>query len=283
LRENGHEVKEIKTDDENFEEELRETEVLLIMTYTIVNKELLSKAPKLKYVLRQGVGLDNIDVDLCKERGIEVINSPASNAVSVAEHTVLLILACMRNLIHANRLVKKGEWKREKTTELKGKTVGILGFGAIGREVARRLRGFGVGMIAYDVYKDEETAKELGVKFVGINKLMKDSDIISIHVPLLPSTRAMINEKIIEKMKDGVIIVNTARGGIIDEKAMIAALERGKIAFAGLDVFESEPPENKELLYLENTILTPHIAGATKEAYSKMCLFAVKKFLEKTK
>jgi D-3-phosphoglycerate dehydrogenase len=259
--------------------DIEDADALIVRTYTQVDKKLLDSAPKLRYVVRCGVGLENIDVEACKSREIKVINAPGSNADSVAEHTVLMILASMRNIVNSHNRVS--EWDREQFTgrELKSKVVGLLGFGAIGREVAKRLSGFGVKILAYDVFMDEEKAKELQAKPVGLDELLEESDIISVHVPLLESTHHMINESTISKMKDGVVIINTSRGAVIKEKSLISGLSTGKVSFAALDVFENEPLSESGLLKLNNVILTPHIGGVTHESFERMCSDPISKML----
>jgi D-3-phosphoglycerate dehydrogenase len=257
-------------------EDLKDADALVVRTYTSVDEKLIKSAPKLKYVVRCGVGLENVDVETCKSRGIKVINAPGSNADSVAEHTVLMILASMRNIVNSHNRVS--EWNRELFTgrELKSKVVGLLGFGAIGREVAKRLGGFGVQILAYDVFMDEKKADELNAKPVELDELLKESDIISVHVPLLESTHHMINEETISTMKDGVVIVNTSRGAVIKEKALVSALSTGKVS---LDVFENEPLSESKLLELKNVILTPHIGGVTHESFERMCSDPISRML----
>lgn len=252
---------------------LRDADVLIVRTYTKVNRDLLEKAAKLKYVVRCGVGLENVDVKTCRSRNIKVINAPGSNSDSVAEHTVLMILASIRNLVNSHDHVRGGGWERQgfMGKELRGKTVGLLGFGAIGRSVAKKLGGFGVDIVAYDVFMDEQKANSLGVRPVELDELLKSSDIISVHVPLLESTYHMINTPSIEKMKGGAVIVNTSRGAIIDEEALANALRSGKLSFAALDVFENEPPVGSKFFELDNVLLTPHVAGVTVESFERMC------------
>jgi len=269
----GHDVFKTEQGTSEFERHIRDTDALIVRTYTKVNKELLKKAKSLRYVIRCGVGVENIDVGACESKGIKVINAPGSNADSVAEHTVMMILASMRDLVASHDHTKNGGWDRQKTVgrELKGKTVGLLGFGATGRSVAEKLKGFGVNILAYDVLMDEQKAGQLGAKPVGLEELARNSDIISVHVPLLDSTHHIVNREFMDKMKGGAVIVNTSRGAIIDEAALISALESRKLSFAALDVFENEPPEGSELLKLANVLLTPHVAGVTVESFERMC------------
>ncbi len=268
-----HEVFKAQFGTEEFFNRIKDADALVVRTYTNVNKKLLDKALRLKYVVRCGVGLENIDVVACESRGVKVVNAPGSNADSVAEHIVMMMLASMRNLVNSHNHVKGMGWERQKFVgkELKGKTVGLVGFGAIGRAVAGRLRGFGVDVLAYDVFMDEQKAKELSAKPVELNELLRSSDMISIHVPLLDSTRHMVNEEFIRMMKDGAVIVNTSRGAIVDEDALISRLRDGKLSFAALDVFENEPPVGSKLFELDNVLLTPHVAGVTVESFERMC------------
>ena len=269
--------------EKDLKDHISDADVLIIRTYTIADKNLLSKAKKIKYLIRCGVGLENVDTDYCKERGIKVINAPASNSDAVAEHTILLILASLKNLVGLDASVRRGEWNRDPVTGLADKTVGILGFGHIGKEVARRLQGFDAKLLAYDVVQDKETAEKLGVKFVTLENLLRESDVVTVHVPLLKQTRHLLDSRRISMIKKGTIVVNTSRGAVIDEKALANALKSGHIVFAGIDVFESEPPTKSLLLPLKNTILTPHIAGLTKESFRRMCVQPIKEFLEDMK
>lgn len=277
----GHEVSKTSYDSQDFVKELRSAEVLVVRTYTKVDKDLLKLAPNLRYVIRCGVGLENIDTKACESDNIKVLNAPGSNAESVAEHVVMFILASKRNLVNLDNHVRKGKWKPEHLgTELMGKTIGLIGFGNIGKKVAERLQGFGVKIISYEIYKDHDTAKRLGVEFVELDELIEESDAISIHVPLMKETFHMINQNSIERMKQGVIMINTARGAIIDEDALVNALESGKVSFAALDVFKDEPMDNEKLRRMENVILTPHIAGVTKESFERMCTQPIEQFLK---
>jgi D-3-phosphoglycerate dehydrogenase len=271
--------KDFKSPD--FEEEIKDADALVVRTYTSVCSALINKAKNLKYVIRCGVGLENVDLEYCGKNGIKVINAPGSNAESVAEHVVMVILAANRNLIGAHNHTLSGNWRNNLLgRELLGKTVGLLGFGNIGKKVAERLQGFGVKIISYEIYQDHETAKRLGVEFVDLDDLIRNSDVISVHVPLMKETHHLIDEKRISEMKDGVIIINTARGAIIDEKALLSSLKSGKVSFAALDVFENEPDIGDDLKKLDNVILTPHIAGVTDESFNRMCVQPIQKLIE---
>ncbi|UCD07180.1 MAG: hydroxyacid dehydrogenase [Candidatus Aenigmatarchaeota archaeon] len=267
---------------------LEDYDVLLIRTYTKVDKGVLNRAKKLKAVIRAGVGLDNIDVEECKKRDIRIYHSPGSNANAVASHTVALIFAVLRKIAKADKHVREGKWDREEflSHELDDKVIGIVGFGAIGKLVAKKLSGFDVDFLAYDPYltkeqiEDAEEAKRRVKKLDDLHELIRKSDIITIHVPLMPETRYIIGEKEFKIMKPHAILINTSRGGVVDEKALIEYLKKDKLYGAGLDVFEEEPPKNRELLELHNVVLTPHTAAMTEQAHRNMSVQAVESFLK---
>lgn len=230
------------------------------------NDDVFRLAPKLKTMARFGVGVDNIDLNAAKEHGIIVCNSPGINSSAVAEQAVALMLSLIRNIPEMNSAVRKGEWPRPMFHEIKSRTIGFLGFGAIARNVAQRLAGFGPEMIAYDKYPDQEAADKLGVRLVSQEKVLKESDIISIHLPATDETKHLINKETIQQMKDGVYIVNTARGSIVNEADMAEALESGKAAGFGTDVFEHEPIDlSGPLFKYGNFIATPHVSAETYE------------------
>ncbi len=241
-----------------------------------IDREVIEAAPKLKMIQRTGVGTDMFDMEVLKEKGIPVYVNMGVNARSVAEHAMMMILSVIRRLTIVNRNVKNGIWQKQDTgvqsNELGGKTVGILGMGNIGRNLAEMLKGFNVKIVYYDMYRlNPYREKELNVEYVTLNEVFERSDIISLHCPLTPETRKIINEETIAIMKKGVIIVNTARGGLIDEAALIKALEMGHIKGAGLDVFEKEPPEKTNpLLNFDNVTVSPHMGGLTYEAFQSM-------------
>lgn len=230
------------------------------------NEDVFKLAPKLKGMARFGVGVDNIDLNAAKEHGIIVCNSPGINSSAVAEQAVALLLSLIRNIPEMNRAVRKGEWPRPMFHELKSRTIGFLGFGAIARNVAQRLAGFGPEMIAYDKYPNQEAADKLGVRLVSQEEVLKESDIISIHLPATDETKHLINKETIQQMKDGVYIVNTARGSIVNEADMAESLESGKAAGFGTDVFEHEPIDlSGPLFKYDNYIATPHVSAETFE------------------
>ncbi len=230
-------------------------------------EEAMSAAPKVKILARYGTGMNSVDTEAAKRHGIIVTNCPGVNANSVAEHIMMLLLAGLRDLPRMNEMTKEGQWKNLNFHEVTGKTVGILGFGFIGKLVAKKLTGFDCRTIAYDVVHDEETAAKYNVEFKSFEELMAESDIICILVPLLPSTENMINRESLKLCKKGVVIVTDARGEVVDEKAMYEALTSGQVGFFASDVFVHEPatPENTPLLTLPNVIATSHNGAESYE------------------
>ena len=230
----------------------------------IYDDDMLAAAPKLKLVVRFGVGTDNFDLEAMKRRGIAV--GVISNNNSVAEFAVALILGIMKNLHLFDNAVRQGQWSRFTMRELKAKTVGSLGFGRIGKRLAELLSGFDVELVAYDPYMNKEDAKRLNVKPVTLDELLSSSDVVSLHIPATPETYHLINRETIAKMKDGVYLINTSRGALIDEAALKEALEAGKVAGAALDVFEKEPvTKDLTLNSLDNILLAPHVAALSVE------------------
>jgi len=244
-------------------------DALIVRSSTKVTREIIEAATRLKVIGRAGVGVDNIDVDAATRKGIIVLNTPSANTISAAEHTIAMMLSLSRNIHLANHSLKKGEWNRGKFTgvEVFNKTLGVIGLGRIGTEVVKRAQGLGMKVLAFDPYLSREGAERLKVQLVPLDRLLRESDYITVHTPLTPETRGMIGDKEFEMMKDGVRIINCARGGIIDEKALYNALVSGKVAGAALDVFETEPPPpGNPLLKLDNVLVTPHLGAATREA-----------------
>ena len=238
--------------------------------------DMLSKAPKLKMIQRTGVGLDSLDLDAIKARGIPLYVNRGINAQSVAEHALLLMLACLRQLTVADRNTRRGVWLKQehgvKTRELHGKTVGIVGMGSAAKALVRLLKPFGVNILYYDPFRaDEAFEKDAGISYSDLDALLSRSDIISLHCALTGDTANLINRESISRMKDGAIIVNTARGAIVNAEDLKQALESGKLAFAALDVHAREPVGADYCLSgLENVILTPHIAGVTADSFGEM-------------
>lgn len=248
---------------------IKDYDALLVRSATKVTKDIIASADKLKVIGRAGVGLDNVDLEAATQKGIIVMNTPGGNTISTAEHAVSLILSLSRNIPQANISLKKGEWQRSKFmgVELYSKTLGIVGLGKIGSEVAKRAFAFGMKVLAFDPFLSKEVAEALGVEIVELQDLFKRSDIITVHAPLTAETKYMISDAQFAMMKDGVKIINCARGGIIDENALVRAVKSGKVSGAALDVFEKEPPSpDTQLLKLDNVILTPHLGASTEEA-----------------
>jgi D-3-phosphoglycerate dehydrogenase / 2-oxoglutarate reductase len=247
---------------------LAEADALVVRSAVQVDDALLEKAPKLRVIGRAGVGVDNIDTDAATRRGIVVMNTPGANAVAVAELTIGLMLALARKLPAANSGMHAGRWEKKSLqgTELRGKTLGILGLGRIGLEVARRARGFGLEIIAADPFVSAAVARENGISLVSLDELFAKADYLTLHVGLTPQTAEIINAKTLAGMKKGVRIINCARGELVDDAALAAALKSGQVAGAALDVFAHEPLTDSPYFELDNVILTPHIAGSTAEA-----------------
>lgn len=244
-------------------------DALIVRSTTKVTKDIISKASKLKVIGRAGVGLDNVDLEAATQKGIIVMNTPAGNTISTAEHTMSMILALSRNIPQANTSTKQGQWQRSKFmgVELYNKTLGIIGLGRIGTEVAKRALTFGTKVLAYDPFLSREVAESLGVEMLELKDLLARSDYITVHTPLTDETKHMLSKEEFALMKKGVRIINCARGGIIDEVALASAIREGKVSGAAIDVFEKEPlPADSELLKLDNIIITPHLGASTEEA-----------------
>ncbi len=251
-------------------------DALIIRSGTKVTAKVIDAAKNLKVVGRAGVGVDNVDVPAATDKGILVMNTPAANTLSAAEHTCAMIMSLARNIPQAHMSMHKGEWKRSKFTgiELNGKTLGIIGVGRVGSEVARRLKHFNMEFLGYDPYLPKEVAEEVGVKLTTLEDVIEHSDIMTIHTPLLPDTRGMINLDQFKKMKPNAMLVNVARGGIVVEDDLYTALKEGIIKGAAFDVWEHEPLDEKEmkLLELENLIVTPHLGASTVEAQERVAV-----------
>ena len=250
---------------------IADVDAILVRSATKVDAEALAAASKLKVVARAGVGLDNVDVKASTQAGVMVVNAPTSNIVSAAELAVALMLAAARHISPAHAALKNGEWKRSKYTgiELYEKTVGIVGLGRIGVLVAQRLSAFGMKVIAYDPYVQAGRAAQMGVRLVDLDTLLAESDFMSVHLPKTPETVGLIGAEELVKAKSSLVLVNAARGGIVDETALHDALKTGQIAAAGLDVFASEPCTDSPLFELENVVATPHLGASTDEAQEK--------------
>jgi D-3-phosphoglycerate dehydrogenase len=251
--------------------ELATADAILVRSATKMDAEAISAAPQLKVIARAGVGLDNVDIKAATAAGVMVVNAPTSNIISAAELTVGHILSLARHIPAASGALANGQWKRSKYTgvELYEKTIGIIGLGRIGALITARMQAFGTNVIAYDPYITSARAQQLGVTPVTLDELLAQSDFVTIHMPKTPETTGMIGEAQLKLMKPTAFVVNVARGGLVDEVALHAALVAGTIAGAGLDVFVSEPPTNSPLLGLDNIITTPHLGASTDEAQEK--------------
>lgn len=247
---------------------INDCDALIVRSGTKVTKEILAAAPKLKLIGRAGVGVDNVDVAEATKRGIVVMNTPGGNTISTAEQTMALLLSMARNIPQAFASMKAGKWDRKsfKGVELNQKTLGIVGMGRIGSEVAKRARAFNMNVIVSDPFLSSEMARKLEVELVDVETIFRKADFITVHTPLTDQTRSLINSESIAMMKDGVRIINCARGGIVDEAALIEGLDSGKIAAAALDVYSEEPPNNEKLTLHPKIVTTPHLGASTSEA-----------------
>ncbi len=281
LTEAGFDVHDISKDKSELTTTIKDAHAIIVRSATKVTRELLDRGSNLKIIGRAGVGLDNVDLQECDKRGIKVVNSPEGPTQSVAEITLGLILALSRKLIILDRETKNGNWpKKMKGSEINGKTLGIIGSGAIGGTLAKYCISMGLKVVAYDIIKIKELENLNGFEYVQLDELYAIADIISIHVPLVPATKHMINQTSITKMKNGVLLVNTARGGVIDEQAIYEPLKSGKVAGLALDVYENEPvTADHKLFELENVIATPHIGAQTHEANRKNSVIVCNKII----
>ena len=262
---------DVKTHDqlpEGLPAALADADALVVRSAVQVDDALMEHAPKLRVIGRAGVGVDNIDAEAATRRGIVVMNTPGANAVAVAELTLCLMIALARKVPAANATMHAGKWDKKSLqgAELRGKTLGILGLGRVGLEVARRARGFGMEIVGSDPFVPAAVARENGIALVPIEEMFARADYLTLHVGLTPQTQGIINAKTLAAMKKGVRIINCARGELVDEAALVAALKSGQVAGAALDVFSVEPPKESPYFGLDNVILTPHIAGSTAEA-----------------
>ncbi len=243
-------------------------DALIVRSGTKVTAEIINASKKLKVIGRAGVGVDNVDIEAATKKGIVVMNTPGGNTISTAEHTVSMLLALNRNIPQANVSMKNGQWDRKKfmSRELRGKYLGIIGLGRIGIEVAKRAQAFGMKVLAYDPFLSAKKAEKFEIEMVEIRDMLEKIDFLTVHTPLTDETKHMISGSEFSLMKKGIKILNCARGGIIDEKALLEAIENGIVSGAALDVFENEPPKDNRLLELECVIATPHLGAATHEA-----------------
>ena len=262
----------VLTTKESLHAEIADADALIVRSATKVTADLLEKGRRLRVVGRAGVGVDNIDLDACTTRGILVMSTPGGNAVSVAEHTFALLLALARQVPRLDKAMHEGKWEKSSAagTEVRGKTLGLIGLGRIGSEVALRADAFDMRVLGYDPYISEAAAKQVQVELVPLEKLLAESDFVSLHTASSPATHNLINAASLAQMKKGARIINAARGELVDEAALADALKSGHIAGAALDVFVEEPPKNAALTGLPNVIATPHVAGSTTEAQEEV-------------
>ena len=268
LREPGWEVITADQLNGNLAEQLATADALLVRSAVQVDAALLAHAGKLRVIGRAGVGVDNIEMEPATRKGIAVMNTPGANAVAVAEITIGLMLTMGRFIARANQLMHEGKWEKKSLqgTELRGKTLGIVGLGKIGMEVAKRARAFEMQIVAHDPFVSSALAKDNGIRLATLDEVYAAADYLTLHVGLTPQTQNMINAESVKKMKRGVKLVNCARGELVDEGALAAALQEGQVGAAALDVFVKEPLKDSPLQKMDNVILTPHIGGSTNEA-----------------
>ncbi len=253
----------------DFRQHLEDADALIVRSAVKVNADVLRKAPRLRVIGRAGVGVDNVDLPAATQAGVTVMNTPGGNAVAVAEQTIAFMLSLARHIPQAAASTKAGKWEKKKFmgSELRGKTLGVIGLGAIGREVLLRAKAFGMRIVGHDPYVSQQAANDLGVELVDLDQLYAEADYLTVHVALTPETTKMINATSIAKMKTGVKILNCARGELLDSDALVEALQSGKVSGAALDVFDTEPlPPDHPLLKQDNLIATPHIGASTEEA-----------------
>ncbi|HEX6330559.1 MAG TPA: phosphoglycerate dehydrogenase [Actinomycetota bacterium] len=257
---------------EGLAEAIEPYDALIVRSQTQVTAEVIAAGDNLKVVARAGIGLDNVDVEAATRRGVMVVNAPQSNIVSAAEHSMALLLAQARNIPQADRDLKAGRWNRSahEGVELQGKTLGIVGLGRIGALVAQRSAAFGMRVVAFDPYVPRERAKEMGVELMPtLEALLVQADFVSVHLPRTPDTEGLIGERELALIKEGARLVNTSRGGIVDEQALAKAIEDGRVAGAALDVFATEPTTESPLFGLDQVVVTPHLGASTAEAQDK--------------
>nr|ALC78847.1 phosphoglycerate dehydrogenase-1 [Dermanyssus gallinae] len=282
LREAGCDVT-VKTDftKEQLVEAIKDFDALVVRSATKVTADVINAATNLKVIGRAGTGVDNIDCDVATARGVLVINAPGGNTLAAAEMTCAMIISLSRDVAAACASLKAGRWDRKTFmgTELNGKTLGIVGLGRIGREVAIRMQAFGMTTIGYDPIIPAEQAAKFNVKAMSLDELWPQCDYITVHTPLLPETKNLISAGTLARCKKGVKVVNCARGGIVNENDLLAALESGQASGAGFDVFEDEPPKNTAFIAHPKVICTPHLGANTKEAQSKVAIEIAEQFV----
>ena len=268
--------------DPEFVKALNLTDAILCGNDLVVNEEVLGMAPQVKAIAKMGAGLDTVDIAAATRHNAIVFHTPGANNQAVADHTFGLILSVARKIVYCDRSLRENRWEHTKIMglEIWQKTLGLIGLGAIGRCVALRAKGFQMKVVAHDPFWPEDFAAEQGIEQLEIEKLLKVSDIVSLHVPLIEETKSMINEKTLGLMKPSAILVNAARGGIVNEADLCQALKNKVIAGAGLDVFENEPPTDSTLLTLDNVVITPHTAAFTFEGMNNMSVGVAEQLIE---
>jgi D-3-phosphoglycerate dehydrogenase len=285
LKQQGFEILDMRgsgLDEPAFVEALAASDIILCGNDLTVDETLFEMAPRLKAVAKQGAGIDTIDISAATRRKLPVFHTPGANNQAVADHTFALILAVARRIHLCHQSLRDKRWEHTKImgTEIWQKTLGLIGLGAIGRCVALRAGGFQMRVVATDPYWPTEFAREHGIEQMALDEVLAVSDVVSIHSPLTPETRAMIDGRAFGLMKPTAILVNAARGGVVDEAALCKALESNQIAGAGIDVFEDEPPTDSPLLHLDNVVLTPHTAAFTHDAMNNMNVIIVDQIIE---
>jgi len=272
LRKDGAEVHQLaKEERERLPEILADFDALVVRSATKVTADLLRAGKKLKVVGRAGIGVDNVDVAAATELGILVVNAPTANLTSATEHTFALLLSLARRIPLADASTKAGGWDRKITgVELQGKTLGVVGFGRIGQKVADRARGFEMEIVAFDPFLDAAAARKMQVELLSLDDLLARADVVTLHTPFTPETRNLINRERLARMKPGALLVNCARGGIVDEEALLEALESGHLGGAALDVFAEEPPADLRLVQHPKVVATPHLGAQTHEAQERI-------------
>jgi D-3-phosphoglycerate dehydrogenase / 2-oxoglutarate reductase len=259
-----------------------EYDALVVRSQVRVDASLIAAGTRLRAIARAGVGLDNVDREAAEVRGIAVVNAPGGNTIAAAEHTMALLLAAARRIPAADASLRAGEWTRSRFagTELRGKTLGIVGFGRIGQAVAERARAFGMRIVASDPFVTPDEAAARGAELVSFDEVLRSADVLTVHVPLTGETTGLIDGRALARLRRGAIVLNVARGGIVDEAALAEALASGHVTAAAVDVFEHEPPRDSPLLEAPNTVLTPHIAASTAEAQVAVAIEMAERLLE---
>lgn len=282
LRQSGAEVRFVEPEEKpRLAELLPGYDALVVRSGTTVTAELLEAGKDLKVVGRAGIGVDNVDVAAATERGILVVNAPTANVVSATEHTFALLLALARKVTLADASMRSEAWERKKFVglELQGKTLGVVGFGRIGQRVAARAQAFEMKVVAFDPYLDPSVARRLDIELLPLDEVLSRADVITLHTPLTDATRNLIDAEKLALMRDGALLINCGRGGTVDEEALLAALESGKLAGAALDVFSQEPPEDYALSQHPRVVTTPHIGAQTREAQERIATETAKMVL----